>query len=280
MSSTLLLPPREHLCNRSCSNKTHTHILPARTANQYLTRHWFAVRAGKIGSPVCPLIAVRACKIGSPVWRFSTVWPVHSLFPEYSLSSRSPFLRPGLPLRVCRLEVHNLTVPHTEKTCRSLVGLWTEVLPGNVGIQKALRRCQKDARRPSRRSSPRIPSLLLQCRQFRTREWGWLPGAQLGCGFLFLTRFGERPRGAAQRFIRDMEKSKVVFRRLSVAPIYVCISDDYDVEIHLLIHVHAHAHTQASYARAYGHLVKSEHGRGGAPAVGAPATWKYVLRCA
>jgi hypothetical protein len=25
MSSTLLLPPREQLCNRSCSNKTHTH---------------------------------------------------------------------------------------------------------------------------------------------------------------------------------------------------------------------------------------------------------------
>jgi hypothetical protein len=27
-------------------------ILPARTANQYLARYWFAVRAGKIGSPV------------------------------------------------------------------------------------------------------------------------------------------------------------------------------------------------------------------------------------
>ncbi len=27
MSSTLLLPPRAQLCNRSCSNKTHTHSL-------------------------------------------------------------------------------------------------------------------------------------------------------------------------------------------------------------------------------------------------------------
>jgi hypothetical protein len=26
MSSTLLLPPRAQLCNRSCSNKTHTHL--------------------------------------------------------------------------------------------------------------------------------------------------------------------------------------------------------------------------------------------------------------
>jgi len=24
-----------------------------------------------------------------------------------------------------------------------------------------------------------VPSLLLQCRQCRTRGWGWLPGAQL-----------------------------------------------------------------------------------------------------
>jgi hypothetical protein len=27
-------------------------ILPARTANQYLARYWFAVRAGKFSSPV------------------------------------------------------------------------------------------------------------------------------------------------------------------------------------------------------------------------------------
>jgi hypothetical protein len=46
-------------------------ILPARTANQYLA-YWFAVRAGKIGSPVMLAywFAVRAGKIGSPVMRF------------------------------------------------------------------------------------------------------------------------------------------------------------------------------------------------------------------
>jgi hypothetical protein len=33
-------------------------ILPARTANQYLARFWFAVRAGKIGSPVMRFIIV------------------------------------------------------------------------------------------------------------------------------------------------------------------------------------------------------------------------------
>jgi hypothetical protein len=34
-------------------------ILPARTANQYLARYWFAVRAGKIGSPVMRFIIKR-----------------------------------------------------------------------------------------------------------------------------------------------------------------------------------------------------------------------------
>jgi len=33
------------------------------------------------------------------------------------------------------------------------------------------------------RSSPRLPSLLLQCRQCRTRERDWLPDAQLGLFF-------------------------------------------------------------------------------------------------
>jgi hypothetical protein len=48
---------------------------------------------------------------------------------------------------------------------------------GNLGIRKALRRCQLDARHPSRRSSRRFPSLLLQCRQCRTRGLGRLPRA-------------------------------------------------------------------------------------------------------
>jgi hypothetical protein len=43
---------------------------------------------------------------------------------------------------------------------------------------------------------------------------------------------------------------------------------------------HAHAHTHAPRARAHGQLVKAEHWRGGATAVGAPATWRYILRCA
>ena len=42
-------------------------ILPSRTANQYLARYWFAVRDGKIGSPVRDWFAVRDGKIGSPV---------------------------------------------------------------------------------------------------------------------------------------------------------------------------------------------------------------------
>ncbi len=31
------------------------------------------------------------------------------------------------------------------------------------------------------------PCSLLQCRQDRTRGWGWLPGAHLGCGFFCVT---------------------------------------------------------------------------------------------
>ena len=37
MSSTLLPPPREQLCNRSCSNKTHTHTFPCRFLDLGLT---------------------------------------------------------------------------------------------------------------------------------------------------------------------------------------------------------------------------------------------------
>jgi hypothetical protein len=33
--------------------------------------------------------------------------------------------------------------------------------PGNMNIRKTLRHCQQNARRPSRRSSPGFPSLLL-----------------------------------------------------------------------------------------------------------------------
>ena len=40
-----------------------------------------------------------------------------------------------------------------------LLGLTSLVSRGNVGIQQALRCCQPDARRPSRRSSSRFPSL-------------------------------------------------------------------------------------------------------------------------
>jgi hypothetical protein len=51
-----------------------------------------------------------------------------------------------------------------------------------VSIRKAVRHCQPGARRSSRRSSSSFPPLLLQCRQCRTRGWGWLPHAQVGCG--------------------------------------------------------------------------------------------------
>jgi hypothetical protein len=70
-----------------------------------------------------------------------------------------------------------------------------------VGIRKALRRCQQDGRCPSQRSSQRFPWLRIQCRQ-----GGFVDGAgyqtptQLGCGFLFLARFGERPRGGRSAF--------------------------------------------------------------------------------
>jgi hypothetical protein len=39
-------------------------ILPARTANQYLAIYWFAVRAGKIGSPVRRFIINRVPPAG------------------------------------------------------------------------------------------------------------------------------------------------------------------------------------------------------------------------
>ncbi len=48
-------------------------ILPSRTANQYLARHWFAVRDGKIGSPVRDLSGpVCVC--------FITAGPITKLF--------------------------------------------------------------------------------------------------------------------------------------------------------------------------------------------------------
>ena len=61
-----------------------------------------------------------------------------------------------------------------QQACRRAFVLCGGVFHGNEGIRQALRRCQQYARRPSRRSSPRFPSLLLQCRQCRTRGWGWL----------------------------------------------------------------------------------------------------------
>ncbi len=41
------------------NRKTGEPILPALTANQYLARYWFAVRAGKMGSPVWRFIINR-----------------------------------------------------------------------------------------------------------------------------------------------------------------------------------------------------------------------------
>ncbi len=61
-----------------------------------------------------------------------------------------------------------------QQACRRAFVLCGGVFHGNEGIRQALRRCQQYARRPSRRSSPRFPSLLLQCGQCRTRGWGWL----------------------------------------------------------------------------------------------------------
>ena len=49
------------------------------------------------------------------------------------------------------------------------LGLWKHGLHDCVCTRKAPRRCQPGARRSCRRSSPRFPSLLLQCRQCRTR---------------------------------------------------------------------------------------------------------------
>jgi hypothetical protein len=68
-------------------------------------------------------------------------------------------------------------------TLSAFFGLWNHGLHDYVRIRKALRCCQPDARRSLWRSSPRFPSLLLQCRQCRTRERDWLPDAQLGLFF-------------------------------------------------------------------------------------------------
>jgi hypothetical protein len=53
-------------------------ILPARTANQYLARYWFAVAQVKLVHRARYWFAVRAGKIGSPVMRFITE-PAHRL---------------------------------------------------------------------------------------------------------------------------------------------------------------------------------------------------------
>jgi hypothetical protein len=53
-----------------------------------------------------------------------------------------------------------------------------------------------------------------------------------------------------------------------------------DMEIHLRIHAYANTHTHTQHARAHRQLVKAEHWRGGAPAVVAPVTSRYILRCA
>ena len=49
-----------------------------------------------------------------------------------------------------------------------------------MGIRQALRRCQQDARRPSRRSSPRFPSLLLQCSEWQDSWMGLVNPAPFG----------------------------------------------------------------------------------------------------
>ena len=47
-----IVSPRAGGTRFMINRQTGEPILPARTANQYLARYWFAVSAGKIGSPV------------------------------------------------------------------------------------------------------------------------------------------------------------------------------------------------------------------------------------
>ena len=132
-----------------------------------------------------------------------------------------------------------------------------------MGIRKALRRCQQDGRCPSQRSSQRFPWLRIQCRQ-----GGFVDGAgyqtptQLGCGFLFLARFGERPRGGRSAFYQKYGEKCLNIQIMAntgnnCASTALCLTMSDKCE-----------------------QSKAEHCRGGDPAYGAPATWRYILRCA
>jgi len=73
MSSTLLLPPRAQLCNRSCSNKTHTHTIPSfsnpcrkkmqKGARRRAFEAWKHSFTGDFGTNCCqpPRAGVRVC---------------------------------------------------------------------------------------------------------------------------------------------------------------------------------------------------------------------------
>ena len=102
---------------------------------------------------------------------------------------------------------------------RHLFGLWSRVFHGDVGIRRALRRCQQDAHRPSWRSSPRFPSLLLQC--------GFFDG-----NIRFFCRIGSKPflwwilktweRARCRNVIETLWISRVRFGALQLFPARTC----------------------------------------------------------
>jgi len=121
MSSTLLLPPREQLCNRSCSNK---HTLSSDLSDTpWLNRR----RPGSLYSSLnflSPSPHANSFIIGTAVINNTRNDPSSS-------SSSSSSARYFSTLEV--------------------------IFPGNVGIRKAQRRIQAGARRPGRRSLPEFP---------------------------------------------------------------------------------------------------------------------------
>jgi hypothetical protein len=92
----------------------------------------------------------------------------------------------------------------TSATTSRDFGFWSQVFHDYVDIRKALRRCQPGARLSRRRSSPRFPSLLLQCRQ---DSWVSLtPGMGVGVDFCVAIMFGKPvSRGPVQLFITKVE---------------------------------------------------------------------------
>ena len=74
MSSTLLLPPRAQLCNRSCSNKTHTHTAVINTHATGTARERLGKGEGEIEreeEEVCCLLVLDSVTF-TPQWPYDT----------------------------------------------------------------------------------------------------------------------------------------------------------------------------------------------------------------